>query len=138
LAFFLLSALLGSTPSDFPDSSRIESPFSPCPDSPNCVIHTVGFDHPADQLFDAVQIALEKMNPHKIHADSQSLQIDAVFRIAVFGFKDDVEMFVESADNQKSILHIKSASRVGYSDLGVNRRRVKRIIKKIQQNIKNK
>ena len=77
------------------------------------------------------------MNPHNIQFDSQSLQIDAVFRIAVFGFKDDVEMFVESTDNQKSMLHIKSASRVGYSDLGVNRRRVKRIIKEIQQNIKN-
>ena len=80
---------------------------------------------------------MAKMNPHNIQFDSQSLQIDAVFRIAVFGFKDDVEMFVESTDNQKSMLHIKSASRVGYSDLGVNRRRIKRIINGIQQNINN-
>ena len=137
LAFFLLSAFLGSTSSDFQDSSRIKSPFSPCPDTPNCVIHAAEYDLPAHQLFDAAQITMAKMIPHNIQFDSQSLQIDAVFRIAVFGFNDDVEIFVESTDNQKSILHIKSASRVGYNDLGVNRRRVKKIIKKIQQHIKN-
>ena len=115
----------------------MKSPFSPCPDTPNCVIHAIEFDLPANQLFDTAQITLEKMNAHRIQVDLQSFQIDAVFRMVVFGFKDDVKLRVRPDSEKRSILHIKSFSRVGYSDLGVNRRRVKKIIKGINQIIKN-
>jgi uncharacterized protein (DUF1499 family) len=40
---------------------------------------------------------------------------------ALFGFVDDLELHLRESDN---IVAIRSASRVGYSDLGVNRRRV--------------
>lgn len=43
------------------------------------------------------------------------------FATAVFGFVDDVEVRVDSLQN---LVHIRSASRTGYSDLGVNRTRV--------------
>ena len=133
----MISVFLGSTPSDFPEASGIQSPFEPCPDTPNCVIYASEFDLTDDRLFEITRLAVESMNPHKIHVNSQSHQIDAVFRIPVFGFKDDVTIFTEPAGESKSMLHIKSASRVGYSDLGVNRRRIKRIINGIQQNINN-
>lgn len=40
----------------------------------------------------------------------------------VFGFVDDVTL---EADGTAKVLHLRSASRVGYSDLGQNRRRLK-------------
>lgn len=47
--------------------------------------------------------------------------IASEFRSGLFGFVDDVELLV---DPQAQRLHVRSASRVGYSDMGVNRERV--------------
>ncbi len=77
------------------------------------------------------------MNPHELQVGSESFQIDAVYRIPLFGFKDDVKLLVQPDGDERSILHLKSASRVGYSDLGVNRRRVNRILKRINTEIEN-
>lgn len=46
------------------------------------------------------------------------------FRSLVFGFVDDVEFQVDSV---RKVIDVRSASRFGYSDLGVNRRRVETI-----------
>ena len=46
------------------------------------------------------------------------------FRSAFFRFVDDVEFLIDTEDQ---VIHFRSASRVGYSDLGVNRRRMERI-----------
>ncbi len=48
----------------------------------------------------------------------------ATFASRLFRFVDDVEFRMVSIDG---IIHVRSASRVGYSDLGVNRRRVERL-----------
>jgi len=45
---------------------------------------------------------------------------------AILRFTDDVEFFF---DDRQKLVHVKSASRVGYSDLGVNRRRIEKIRK---------
>ena len=50
--------------------------------------------------------------------------IHAEFRSEWFRFVDDVEFCF---DEQKNIIHVRSASRVGYSDFGVNRKRVEDI-----------
>jgi uncharacterized protein (DUF1499 family) len=50
--------------------------------------------------------------------------IHATFKSVLFGFVDDVEF---SFDDQKKIINVRSASRTGYSDLGVNRKRVEEI-----------
>ena len=52
--------------------------------------------------------------------------IEAEFTSFVFRFVDDVEFYY---DDRHKVIHVKSASRVGYSDLGVNRRRVEKIRK---------
>ena len=44
----------------------------------------------------------------------------AVFTTKIMRFKDDVEIFL---DDDAKLLHYRSASRLGYSDLGVNRKR---------------
>jgi uncharacterized protein (DUF1499 family) len=50
--------------------------------------------------------------------------IHATFTSALFRFVDDVEF---SFDDQQKVIDVKSASRTGYSDLGVNRKRVEEI-----------
>ena len=51
----------------------------------------------------------------------------------LLGFVDDVEFMAEP---HKSLLHIRSTSRVGYWDLGVNGRRVDRIRDRFRENLK--
>jgi uncharacterized protein (DUF1499 family) len=46
------------------------------------------------------------------------------FTSRVFRFVDDVEFRMVSTDG---MIHVRSGSRVGYSDLGVNRRRVEKL-----------
>ncbi len=46
------------------------------------------------------------------------------FRSRVFRFVDDVEFLFGPAGRQ---IHVRSASRVGYSDFGANRRRIEEI-----------
>ena len=46
------------------------------------------------------------------------------FRSRFIGFVDDVEFYV---DSQAGVVHFRSASRLGYSDLGVNRDRMEQI-----------
>jgi uncharacterized protein (DUF1499 family) len=42
----------------------------------------------------------------------------------IYRFVDDVEFYV---DKQAGVIHCRSASRVGYSDFGVNRARIEQI-----------
>lgn len=125
-----ITFLRGSTSSDV-QSDTDAHPFEPCPGSPNCIIRSVRYALPAKAMFAAAHEVLKKIDPHKLQVNSQSLQIDAVFRIRLFGFKDDMNIMIESAGNTECRFHIKSASRVGRGDFGVNRRRIRRILKQI-------
>jgi uncharacterized protein (DUF1499 family) len=49
--------------------------------------------------------------------------LHAEFRSAVFGFVDDVEFYF----NPPGMIQVRSASRTGYDDFGVNRERVETI-----------
>ncbi len=107
-----------------------------CPTSPNCVS---SFEPAADAehhvaplpfpraakgdptaawaaLHDLVRgmerTAVVTLRPDYLHAECAS---------AVLGFVDDLECLL---DRKASVIHVRSASRVGYSDFGVNRRRV--------------
>jgi uncharacterized protein (DUF1499 family) len=50
--------------------------------------------------------------------------IQAEFRSAILRFVDDVEFLF---DERTKRLHFRSASRLGYSDLGVNRKRMEEL-----------
>ncbi|KHK03612.1 DUF1499 domain-containing protein [Desulfovibrio sp. TomC] len=52
--------------------------------------------------------------------------IQATARSSRFGFVDDLEFLYDPA---AGLLHMRSASRVGHSDLGVNRHRLEAIVK---------
>lgn len=102
------------------------NPLPECPDSPNCERTTKDYAVPADRLFARVQEALRTLGPVRLRLQPDSMEASAVYRVA-WVFKDDVAVAVEPRSGG-SQLHVRSASRVGQNDLGVNRRRVHRLL----------
>ena len=106
-----------------------ENPLPPCPDTPNCERTARAYDVPPPPLFVAAQRALESLGPATLRLPDgpDGRRAEAVYRVALI-FKDDVEVAVRARDDGGSSLYVRSASRVGHSDLGVNRRRVQRLL----------
>lgn len=103
----------------------------PCPESPNCVstyatdelhsVEPISLTVTPDQAAAAARAALQALPRTKLISESAGY-LHAESRTAVFGFIDDVEVLVVP-DGDGSVLHFRSASRVGYGDAGTNRRR---------------
>lgn len=123
----------GSQSEQFEQSADSNNPLPPCPDSPNCVRLTKQYDiHHADLLKKA-EACLKKMGPEDMELMETKGSITVIFK--VFIFKDDLKILVEEVNETSSLLHLRSSSREGYSDLGVNRRRVKRFIKLLKKQL---
>lgn len=101
-----------------------------CPATPNCVctqatdpehrIEPIHFEGNPSTGFQRVQSTLATMPRLKvISAEFPYLHAEA--RTPLLQFIDDVEILV---DEDSSTIHFRSASRVGHSDLGVNRERM--------------
>lgn len=123
----LLSAC-GSRPSDFPDTVEVKNPLPPCPDSPNCIRTTRAYADSIDIVWNAMVSTLERMKPYDVEINADEYRIDAVF-LVVF-FRDDLVVKLEApekagAEKEETYLHIRSSSRIGSADFGVNRKRVK-------------
>lgn len=113
-----------------PDAGMIDGKLRPCPSTPNCVSsETTGekfiepFKATADiqlgDLWDATIKAIEeKGGKVEVREDDY---LWATFQSKLFKFTDDVEL---RRDNAANIIHVRSGSRSGQSDLGVNRKRV--------------
>ena len=130
IMFNFYGPLKGSTSSDFESPADIENPLPECPDSPNCVRVSVPSEQDEDKLFENVLRALGMMNAHEVDSNSQQLHVNAIFRIPLFGFLDDVVIKIDSYPTG-AVAHIRSSSREGHSDLGVNRRRVATLLSNI-------
>ena len=87
-------------------------------------------------LFGALQSTLASMGPVQMNVRPTDRSVHVVFRV-VFFFKDDVEVAIrpDGPTGSKSLLHIRSASRVGKADLGVNRRRVDRFFRRLEERL---
>jgi len=103
----------------------------PCPASPNCV-HT-GHRHPDDTpplylrvesegTWEGVRTVVQAM-PRVTVVSVSRRYLHAEERSRLFRFIDDIELLL-AEDHE---LVVRSASRSGRGDLGVNRRRVKRL-----------
>jgi uncharacterized protein (DUF1499 family) len=110
------------------------NPLKACPDSPNCVRTTESFSQTPGEVNTAVGRALERMGAEKTKETGEFTR-EAVFRIPVFGWRDDVSIAIGKADDGKTLLHIRSASRTGYSDFGVNSRRVSRLLRLVKEEL---
>ncbi|MCW8882814.1 MAG: DUF1499 domain-containing protein [Sedimenticola sp.] len=106
---------------------------SKCSDKPNCVCSESGNDAshsiepiaiPQDSSFDTLSLLKESIEEMEGNIMLQKENyIAATFTSAIFRFVDDLEVRIDSAGK---VIHIRSASRVGYSDFGVNRERVEK------------
>lgn len=67
----------------------------------------------------------------KIQADPEALRIKFVATTGLMRFKDDVDIEVIEVDDGKASFAIYSRSRIGYSDLGANRKRVSDLIHRV-------
>jgi uncharacterized protein (DUF1499 family) len=99
-----------------------------CPSSPNCVssqAHDAG--HAIEPLplsgdpvgaMQRLKNVIQSMARTQV-VESKTNYLYAEFTTPLMGFVDDVEFYCDG-----KVIHVRSASRLGYSDLGVNRRRV--------------
>jgi uncharacterized protein (DUF1499 family) len=69
------------------------------------------------------------MHPQARIVERRDSYLHAEFRTAILRFMDDVEFLL---DAQEGVIHVRSASRLGRSDFGVNRRRIERIRREFQ------
>jgi uncharacterized protein (DUF1499 family) len=113
--------------------SKTPADLAPCPDSPNCVstrsndpwramppLPYLESNHESmDRL---VEIVRGMRRASIVSAFPAYLHVE--FRSALFRFVDDVEFVL---DDSARVIHFRSASRTGYYDFGVNRRRMQEI-----------
>ncbi len=132
LGLLLVACSTETSPRAMMDLALPENPLPPCPASPNCVRQTRRFDLPPGPLFDRAQAALEAIGASRLEATPEAHHIDVVF--AVFLFKDDVALRVEPHAGG-AVLHVRSASRLGYRDFGVNRRRLRRFFRALEKRL---
>ena len=125
--------LFGSGCSPSTPPAHPSNPLPDCPSTPNCERASVSFDVPADTLYSAVLRAMDALHPTEMTSNPDRRQASAVYRVALM-FKDDVRIAVEP-DGNASLLHVRSASRVGQSDLGVNARRVNRLLETVRNQL---
>lgn len=104
-----------------------------CPDSPNCVssqsdesshkVSPIAYQGDAKQALAKIKQLILAMPRTRLQSeDAQSLRVE--FTSSIFKFVDDVDVLL---DSQQQLIHIRSASRTGYWDFGVNRKRVEQI-----------
>ena len=107
--------------------------FKECPPTPNCVssetlskakfIERFKTGNRSAESWMLLTKLLEKTSNCRVVSQNSSY-IHAEFRTRLLRFVDDVEFRLESETNE---IAVRSASRVGYSDLGTNRRRLERL-----------
>ncbi len=106
---------------------------SPCPETPNCVVsqntdstHTIPPIEYHTDLATAKETLLKVLTvvPRTEVVEQTENYIRAESKSRIFKFVDDVEFYFPNDDQ---VIHLRSASRVGESDLGVNRRRIEQI-----------
>ena len=112
---------------------------APCPSTPNCVcsqsedaghkIEPLTYKSTPEVAFTQLKQAIASQPRTKIITESPNY-LYAEFTSAIMKFVDDVEFYL---DEDAKVIHVRSASRLGQSDLGVNRKRIETIRAKLQE-----
>nr|MBX2822931.1 DUF1499 domain-containing protein [Rhodothermaceae bacterium] len=141
--FFLFLVAMAPTAMAQKASSELlsNSPFESCFSSLNCVHEAYLFDWPAPSELAAIAVEVLESNKFldSLSRSTNNNRIKAVFNAWIY--KDDVQIAIDFHPDEDlhgvyAILFIKSESREGKYDLGVNKRRVKGIVKSMQQRLK--
>jgi uncharacterized protein (DUF1499 family) len=133
LAMGILASLLAACAGERPQNLGVrDGTLAPCPSSPNCVssranderhrIVPLCFSGDPDAAFTRLKHILPLRPDTKIVKETDRyLRVE--FR-TLLGFVDDGEFLL---DTDGGCIHVRSASRLGYSDLGKNRARIEEI-----------
>lgn len=136
IGVFSVLLFLGGCAGEIPTLGVENGKLLPCPITPNCVNSQLNnnehFITPiisnATQLQTKEKIIQILNNANNVEIiEVNNSYIRAEFVSSIFRFVDDVEFYFPTADDKKVIVHIRSASRVGRSDFGVNRERIEKI-----------
>lgn len=132
LAMTLL-VLLGFSGSRAQNLGVKDGALAACPNSPNCVstqakdaghaIAPLTYTTSREQAVQRLTAIINSLPRTRI-VTSTADYLHVEFTSALFRFVDDVEFFFDDA---AKTIHFRSASRLGYSDLGVNRKRMEDI-----------
>jgi uncharacterized protein (DUF1499 family) len=106
---------------------------APCPSTPNCVssltpdptheIAPLRYNTSSETAFSQLKTIIKALPAAQIMTETDHY-LYAEFTSALMGFVDDVEFFL---DEDANAIQVRSASRLGESDLGVNRQRIEAI-----------
>lgn len=112
---------------------------APCPDTPNCVnsqskdalhrIKPLSYNSTPTQAMADLKTVIQNLERTKIITETDNY-LYAEFTSAFWGFVDDVEFLL---DESAKVIHVRSASRLGTSDLGANRKRIESIRAKLNE-----
>lgn len=134
MSLIILSACSGSPPDNLgADQGRL----TPCPASPNCVSSQVDSDDqqiaplalqgsPSQTRARLIDILSDEPRARLVAQDAHYLR--AEFSSKVLRFVDDVEFLIGEEH-----VEVRSASRLGYSDFGVNRKRIERLRQRLAE-----
>ncbi|MCV2401343.1 DUF1499 domain-containing protein [Marinomonas sp. C2222] len=106
-----------------------------CPSTPNCVSSQADIEDSAHYFEPIVYFGTRKETQLKIESyllnqgrarivKSELGYVYFEVKSKLIGYIDDVEFYLPEGD---SVVHFRSASRVGYSDRGVNRERIAQV-----------
>lgn len=120
----------------------IEGKLSQCSNKPNCVCSELKEDHkhyinpiivPDNPELDALAVLKNVISDMGGVLQLETERYAAYqFTSAIFGFVDDLEI---RFDPVNKVIHVRSASRVGTSDFGVNKKRVELLNKLFAEKI---
>jgi uncharacterized protein (DUF1499 family) len=115
------------------------SRLAPCPGKPNCVcsddsdpdrrVSPYRLKAAPQEAWESLLTLMTELPRVKVVAASDT-DIEAEVKSRIFGFVDDVVFQLRPEEN---IIAVRSASRTGYYDLGVNRKRIEAIRQRLQQ-----
>lgn len=115
-----------------PELGLLNNQLRVCPSTPNCVcseglietsfVEPLSYSIAHAAAWDSVKQAVVATGG--VVVSERDAYLHARYVTPMLRYVDDVELRM---DEDKHVIHIRSASRVGYSDLGTNRQRVERI-----------
>ena len=116
----------------------------PCPESPNCVstqtqqqskqMDPIPFALDIKEIVKIIKSVVEGLPNTRLEKESDHY-LHYTFKSKIFRFIDDVEFLI---DAEQKFIHFRSASRTGYSDMGVNKKRMTELTAGIEQAMKSR
>jgi uncharacterized protein (DUF1499 family) len=108
---------------------------APCPSSPNCVssqapaddshhIEPIMYEGDPAEAYQTLLDIVQGLPRTEVIDTTENEYIYAEARSEFWGFIDDLEIYIDSENN---LIHMRSAARLGQSDMGVNRQRTETI-----------